>query len=347
MKSIEINMSALSQAQKKMCVELIAHSNIHFQQKDNQYVAQLKLNPAALAPSEKENGKEKGRKEAVGAGKKQLSRAVRVGELRRLEELHRCVEIYVYPKRMSLHCLCELVENSYERFWQEHKKKSAQVRTISFAEWFYRSTVASQRDRLRAEQLLVNLIDSLNHFVPKEPGLRLFYSFLAEGWPTDALFYFLVLRGILEQVTDCRILDRSSSGPFGPRLRTNPYEKAVSDEEVKAFLATLFNGGISCSRDRPKSQEGLYQALTQKMFWEESKRKNFIFFFDLLEHLVLEFMEQETSSSCDMSLSKTDFGDHSLPSLEQHQQQPAAGQKTAPPEVYLMEIDPAEEERVH
>lgn len=48
MKSIEINMSALSQAQKKMCVELIAHSNIHFQQKDNQYVAQLKLNPNAL-----------------------------------------------------------------------------------------------------------------------------------------------------------------------------------------------------------------------------------------------------------------------------------------------------------
>lgn len=41
-------MSALSQAQKKMCVELIAHSNIHFQQKDNQYVAQLKLNPNAL-----------------------------------------------------------------------------------------------------------------------------------------------------------------------------------------------------------------------------------------------------------------------------------------------------------
>lgn len=77
-----------------------------------------------------------------------------------------------------------------------------------------------------------------------------------------------MLRGILEQVADCRILDRNSPGPSGLRLRTNPYERAVSDEEVKAFLATLFNGGISCSRDRPKSLEVIYQALTQKMFWE-------------------------------------------------------------------------------
>jgi hypothetical protein len=30
MKSIEINMAALSQAQRKMCVELIAQSNIKF-----------------------------------------------------------------------------------------------------------------------------------------------------------------------------------------------------------------------------------------------------------------------------------------------------------------------------
>lgn len=86
MKSIEINMSALSQAQKKMCVELIAHSNIHFQQKDNQYVAQLKLNPNALNnDKEKDKGKAEPRKEVtLNGGKKQLSRAVKIGELRRL-----------------------------------------------------------------------------------------------------------------------------------------------------------------------------------------------------------------------------------------------------------------------
>ena len=83
------------------------------------------------------------------------------------------------------------------------------------------------------------------------------------------------------------------------------------------------------------------------MFWEESKRKNFIFFFDLLEHLVLEFMEQETSSSCDMSLSKTELGDPSLTELDPQHQEPATWQRTAPPEIYLMEIDPAEEERIN
>lgn len=52
-------------------------------------------------------------------------------------------------------------------------------------------------------------------------------------------------------------------------------------------------------------------------------------------------MEQETSSSCDMSLSKTDFGDPSVSDLEQQQDQ-TVWQKTAPPEIYVMEIDPAE-----
>lgn len=97
MKSIEINMSALSQAQKKMCVELIAHSNIHFQQRDNQYVAQLKLNPNALNTNttndkanlssnpSTNNNKPEGKKEgALNGGKKQLSRAVRIGDLKRL-----------------------------------------------------------------------------------------------------------------------------------------------------------------------------------------------------------------------------------------------------------------------
>lgn len=98
MKSIEINMSALSQAQKKMCVELIAHSNIHFQQRDNQYVAQLKLNPNALNTNTNNNTNDKanpsnpsssnkpeGKKEgALNGGKKQLSRAVRIGDLKRL-----------------------------------------------------------------------------------------------------------------------------------------------------------------------------------------------------------------------------------------------------------------------
>ena len=43
MKNIEINMSSLTNAQRKVCVELIAHSNIKFEQRDNQYIAQVKV----------------------------------------------------------------------------------------------------------------------------------------------------------------------------------------------------------------------------------------------------------------------------------------------------------------
>ena len=82
--------------------------------------------------------------------------------------------------------------------------------------------ICSAKDKLKLEQLPVNLVDSLNHFLPKEPGLKLFYRFLSGEWPTDALFYFLVLRGLLEQVTGEKILDRVSS-PFGCKLRGNPF----------------------------------------------------------------------------------------------------------------------------
>jgi hypothetical protein len=92
--------------------------------------------------------------------------------------------------------------------------------------------ISSLKDKLKVEQLLVNLIDSLNHFVPKEPGLKIFYHFLSGNWPTDSLFYFLVLRGILEQVTESKILEKSNITAAGGmlKLRVNPYEKVVTDE---------------------------------------------------------------------------------------------------------------------
>ena len=39
--------------------------------------------------------------------------------------------------------------------------------------------IFSQKDKLKVEQQLVNLIDSLNHFILKEPGIKVFYHFLA------------------------------------------------------------------------------------------------------------------------------------------------------------------------
>jgi len=42
------------------------------------------------------------------------------------------------------------------------------------------------------------------------------------------------------------------------------------------------------------------------MFFDEQRKKNYIYFFDLLEQLIMEFMDCE-ASSCDMSLSKTNL----------------------------------------
>ncbi len=39
--------------------------------------------------------------------------------------------------------------------------------------------ILPHRDKLKIEQQLVNLIDSLNHFMQKEPGVKVFYHFLA------------------------------------------------------------------------------------------------------------------------------------------------------------------------
>lgn len=113
MKNIQINMATLSQAQKKMCVQLIAQSKIKFEQKDNQYVAQIKVNPLGLQKesiqTKVKDKSDQPKKESINAlsgGKKFLARVVKIGDLKKLEQLHKSVEIYVYPKRMSIQSLC-------------------------------------------------------------------------------------------------------------------------------------------------------------------------------------------------------------------------------------------------
>jgi len=75
---------------------------------------------------------------------------------------------------------------------------------------------------------LVNLIDSVYHYQHKMEGVKIFNNFIAEKWPVDALFYFLVLRGMLEQITGERILDKASNAQgiqaiLGYKLRSNPH----------------------------------------------------------------------------------------------------------------------------
>jgi len=59
-------------------------------------------------------------------------------------------------------------------------------------------------------------------------------------------------------------LDRASS-PFGFRLKGNPFERTVSEDEMLNFLDVLEEGGISAGKG---SRDQLYSALTKKMFWE-------------------------------------------------------------------------------
>lgn len=78
----------------------------------------------------------------------------------------------------------------------------------------------------------------------------------------------------------------------------------MSEEEVVAFLGVLMEGGLSCSRNRNKSYDQLYEGLTERMFFDEEKKKNMVMFYELLEYMLVEFMEDEVSN-CSMSLSNT------------------------------------------
>ena len=82
---------------------------------------------------------------------------------------------------------------------------------------------------MKAEQLLVNLIESLNHFSFKHMGIQMFVNFLSGAYSLDVLNYFLVIRALLEQLTGEKIIDKVSS--YGSRagvvykMKLNPYMK--------------------------------------------------------------------------------------------------------------------------
>jgi hypothetical protein len=82
---VEIDMSTLSAVQKKMCVQLLAHSNIQFQQRDHEFVAQIKIDPTQLPKSNNsasqitQKTKTEPKREILNGGKKTLSRTVKIG----------------------------------------------------------------------------------------------------------------------------------------------------------------------------------------------------------------------------------------------------------------------------
>lgn len=85
---------------------------------------------------------------------------------------------------------------------------------------------------MKMEQLLVNFLESLNHFSYKHAGIQLFCNFLSGAYQLDALNYFLVIRAMLEQIEGEKIIEKISS--YGSRqgvmykLKLNPYNKFIT-----------------------------------------------------------------------------------------------------------------------
>lgn len=79
-------------------------------------------------------------------------------------------------------------------------------KTKSFCQWVYENFVTVQKEKLKAEQLLVNLIESLNHFSFKHIGIQIFQNFLSGIYSSDTLNYFLVIRALLEQIEGEKII---------------------------------------------------------------------------------------------------------------------------------------------
>lgn len=88
------------------------------------------------------------------------------------------------------------------------------------------------KDKLKLEQRLLNFLDGVNYYQFKIQGVKLFHNFLAEKWPIDSFLYFLVLRGLLEQVINDKILEKCHGNQTknGYNLRSSPYDKSVTEE---------------------------------------------------------------------------------------------------------------------
>lgn len=84
---------------------------------------------------------------------------------------------------------------------------------------------------MKIEQLLVNLIESLNHFSYKHLGVQLFYNFLSGVYNLEVLHYYLVIRALLEQLQGEKIIEKVSS--YGSKagvmykMKLNPYVKFI------------------------------------------------------------------------------------------------------------------------
>ncbi len=88
---MQLDLTKLSETQKKFYVQLLAQSNIEFQKKDNQFIAQFKIDSSKTQPSineankkTKTEGKKPEQVNPLVGTKKFLGRTVKVGEFKAL-----------------------------------------------------------------------------------------------------------------------------------------------------------------------------------------------------------------------------------------------------------------------
>lgn len=94
-------MGSLSEAQRKMCVQFLANSNVEIDEQNEEYVATLKISTDKIKEFSKVSGKKKTLN--YSNGKKPLNKVVKVNGLEKLMDLHPTVEVYIYPKKMQFH----------------------------------------------------------------------------------------------------------------------------------------------------------------------------------------------------------------------------------------------------
>ena len=86
-------------------------------------------------------------------GKKPLNRVIKGEGLEKLMELHPFVEIYIYPKKMTLLSLEEVIENTYHSYWVFQKSTKSHQPLLSF---LYSSISKQIQSKVKVDQFIVN-----------------------------------------------------------------------------------------------------------------------------------------------------------------------------------------------
>lgn len=131
---------------------------------------------------------------------------------------------------------------------------------------------------MKVQQLLVNFVESLNHFHGKIAGVKVFTEFLSENYRLQELVFFYFLRKMLEDLTQCKIVERD-------RLKTDLNQLQVEEEHVWVILSSF------CHNHEQSHAE--FEKIKVCMHYDSKRRKNVIAGYDLLTIFLESFRSNQ------------------------------------------------------